>query len=833
MALKDNKLHRRKKSVRTVLPQSRGDTNRLIFVNVERDYAFYILAHLSRLHHVEHISSTDQFAIALDTNPESIDAVLLGVGVEEPVALSQRIHSVDNHLPIVILSSPAQSAALRQDLMFSPFLGHEIIVWPTTDLDGLAEVLADAAQRRQQRQHYQKATLANAHVQLEVLPLLQPETAEHIETLLDHGPVGVVAASADGTVLSLNRQARQILDAPHADSLSTSLYSLFPTRERARLSDLLARATAAHGHAFPEVFEAQTGNEGRGFIEVTAAAFPDRVGAPRIMLVLQEVTLRVQAERQRTEAIVELRQIAAALRAFHAISTSTNGSVRHKIRKFLQLGCEQFGLPIGLVSHIEDNDFRILEAVSEIAAFKTGNVLPLDRTYCATTVDSTEPIAFENASDTIWRGHSSYKQNRLDAYLGVRIMIGGTVYGTLCFLGHAPRSRPFTAAERETLKLMSQWISSELEGERSDAHMRKLSSAIEQTADSVVITDFAGVVEYVNPSFETLTGYSRQEVVGKLASFLDKEQIDRKQLSKLTEAIGSGANFRFLSAARTKEGELYREQKTISPLKDATGTTTHLIATGRDVTALEEAKENERKRQAELAHVARLSTLGGMVSGLAHELNQPLCAIMTYAQTCLRTIDSNPEVAENIRHGLTQIVRQAERADEIFERIRNFSRKRDLRRQRVNVHEIVESVLSFVQVEIDHNQIKVEVNFAEGLGLVHADAVQIQQVLLNLVRNSMDAVMPLDESRRRLYIDVEPTGQRYTKITVTDAGVGCPPKEHHRLFEPFFTTKEAGLGVGLSISQGIAEAHGGKLYLVSSSPEGSSFCLTIPNWAKS
>jgi PAS domain S-box-containing protein len=833
MALKDNKLRRRKKSVSTVIPQSRGDTNRLVFVNVERDYAFYILAHLSRLHHVEHISSADQFGVALDADPGSIDAVLLGVNVGEPVALAQRIHSVDNHLPIVILSSPSRSATLRQDLMFSPFLGHEVIIWPTSDLDGLAEVLADAAQRRQQRQHYQKATLANAHVQLEVLPLLQPETAEHIEALLDHGPVGVIATTEDGRILSMNRQARRILDVSQDDYLDASLFGLFPADELARLSDLLSRAATSSGHVFPEVFKSLKANEEGGFIEVTAASFPDRLGAPRAMLVLQEVTLRVQAECQRTEAIVELRQIATALRAFHTISTASNESMRSKIRKFLQLGCEQFGLPIGLVSHIEGVNFRILESVAEPAEFKTGNVLQLDRTYCATTIDSTEPIAFENASDTVWRGHSTYKQNRLDAYLGVRIVINGSVYGTLCFLGHAPRNRPFTAAERETLKLMSQWIASELEGERAGAHMRKLSSAIEQTADTVVITDFAGIVEYVNPSFETLMGYSRPEVVGQVASFLRKEQMDRKLLSKLTEAIGNGANFRFLSTDRTKNGQIYREQKTISPLKDASGTTTHLIATGRDVTALEEAKEKDRKRQAELTHVARLSTLGGMVSGLAHELNQPLCAIMTYAQTCLRTIESNPNSVEDIRHGLTQIVRQAERADEIFERVRNFSRKRDLRRQRVDVREIIESVLGFVQVEIEHNQIKLEVGFADKLGLVHADTVQIQQVLLNLVRNSIDAVMPLDESRRQIFIDVAPTGGRYTKIAVSDTGVGCPPNELHRLFEPFFTTKEAGLGVGLSISQGIVEAHGGKLDLVSSSPNGSSFCLSIPNWAKS
>ena len=808
-------------------PTGAGNVDGLIFFNVDRELALNITSNLSKLHHVEFITKSDRFFAVLESSIESIDAVLLGADIKDPVSAVQRIYSMDKRLPIVILSNAAQCAQLRRDLMFGPFLGYEVLVWPTTAIDDLADVLADAALRRQRRQRYQEAAIANAHVQLEVLPLLQPETAEYIEGLLDHQPIGVLATSPDGQVLTLNRQARQLLHVSEEEALGRPLFRLFPKAENLRLKSLLALAIRSNSRLSPEVFEFPAVDDDPCFIEVTVAAFSDPAGKRNVMLVLQDVTLRIQSEKQHTEAIIELRQVATVLRAFHAISTGGDDRPIDKIQSFLRLGCEQFGLPIGILSEIGNQNFKVLEAVSNTTKIAPGSEFDLERTYCAATVDSIEPVAFEHARHTTWRNHPAYKENRFEAYMGVRIVVDGTTFGTLCFMSCNPRSRPFTAAERETLKLMSQWIAGELQRERAEGHMRKLSSALEQTADSVIITDCEGMVEYVNPSFEGLTGYSREEVMGNPANFLNSEN---KVLEKLWGAVGKGTNFRFQLTNRTKLGEAYHEQMTISPLKDNSGETTHLIATGQDVTALVEAEEKDQELQAELTHVARLSTLGGMVSGVAHELNQPLCAIMTYAQTCLRKLEPGDANLEDIRHGLNQVVRQAERADEIFVRIRNFSRKRDMRCERVGIREIVESALSFVESELDRSQIKVALKFPQKARYVYADVTQIQQVLLNLVRNSMDVLADIGESQRNISINVGAKGKSHTKITISDTGSGCPPHELDRLFEPFFTTKKEGLGVGLSISQGIIEAHGGKLWLESTSPEGSVFCLTIQNF---
>ncbi|MBS0232213.1 MAG: PAS domain S-box protein [Proteobacteria bacterium] len=817
-------------SVRRLGSESRSDVCNLLFVSVPRNIAFHISKNLSKLHHIEFVVDGNHLAAKVEERPEAVDAVLLGTELSDPVGWAQRIHTMDKRLPIIILGTAAKCGQLRQDLMFSPFLGHEIVVWPTTDIDGLADVLADAAQRRQQRQRYQEAAMANAHVQIEVLPLLQPETAEYVQGLFDHEPIGVVATDPNGTTLTINRQARQILGLPEDGLIDTQLQKLFPKDERPRIDKLLALANHTNVRLPPELFEFPISKSRSFFVEVIASAFSHPGGRRGAMFVLQEVTLRVQAERQRTEAVVELRLIATALAALHNISAGRDDSLSEKVRDFLRLGCEQFGLPIGILSRIEGNKFTVLEAVSDNPNFFPGRVLKLNRTYCATAIDAAEPIAFEHAGATPWRDHSSYKDSRLEAYIGVRIVVGGDLFGTLCFMGNSPRRVTFSPAEREIVKLMARWIAGEFQRERAEAHMRKLSSAIEQAADSVVITDRSGIIEYVNPSFEALTGFKREEVTGDSAPFL---QCDECLQSDLWEAIHEGADYRFLLSSQTKSGELYHQQMTVSPLRDDKGRTTHLIATGQDVTALIEAKEQDRKRQAELAHVARLSTLGGMVSGLAHELNQPLCAIMTYAQTCLRKMREGEARIEDLQHGLDQIVRQAQRADEIFVRIRNFSRKSQIRRQRTNIREIVETTLGFAQTEISHNNIKLELKFPKKQQLVYADGIQIQQVLLNLVRNSLDALAAVEREPRKLSIKVALESPKFTKLILSDNGCGCPPQELHRLFEPFFTTKEAGLGVGLSISEGIIEGHGGKLWLESSSPNGSTFCLTIPNWRSS
>ena len=254
----------------------------------------------------------------------------------------------------------------------------------------------------------------------------------------------------------------------------------------------------------------------------------------------------------------------------------------------------------------------------------------LANSYCEATIKHQDPLSVEFADkeSSMLPGIAG---RAIEAYFGARIVVGGAVYGTIFFAGPDQRLRPFTSSERETLKLMSLWIGGQLESELSEANMRTLSSALEQAADSVAITDKEGVILHVNPAYETLTGYSKEEVIGRKMSILRSGAHDNAFYRELWSVVKRGGVFRGVLINRRKDGSTYYEDKTITSLRNNNGAITHFVSTGHDVTERRKAEESTRRHQAEMAHFARLSTVGEMTSGLAHELTQPLCAITTCA----------------------------------------------------------------------------------------------------------------------------------------------------------------------------------------------------------
>lgn len=795
-------------------------------VGVDREVAAVLYRHLAPSLVFQEIHDEERLLSALQQGAQMPDVVLLGMALDEPVRVAQRVHAVDKNIPILILSPPGHCTQLRRTLMFSPFLGSEVTPWSTAEIDELPSAIRDAAGRRQQRQIY-LSTIASAQIRLEKLPLLQPEVTHYLDQLLDHAPIGVLTVDTAASILTMNRQAQRYLGVSERDALGTPLASFFPEREQARLLQLLARCAASAERHPPEIFEIGPVDESARFLEVTAAALAYRTGQRGSMLILQDVTDRVHAERERNRAEQELRFHATVLRALHKITSAQDLVFDDKLHQLLVLGCEQFALPIGVFSRIEGTSCEVVDAVAPKNIIAKEDVLKLSETFCEAAVRMAEPVGIEHAGVSEWNAHPSYKAFGWEAYIGTRVLVNGRVFGTLSFSSREPRVSPFSSTDREILKLMSQWIGSELQRERAEAHMRKLSSALEQAADAVMITDRDRAIEYVNPSFEQLTGYRKEEVIGHKTYFLRSGVHDQAFYDELLNLISNGGVFRGVLVNRKKDGTLYHEEKTIAPLKDAQGNITHFISTGHDITERKKADEAARLHQAELAHVARLSTLGEMTSGLAHELNQPLCAITTYAQTCLRILNTGECKPEQVRYGLEHVVRQAELAGEIFRRLRNFARKGDVRSRRINLRDVIREVANFIKAEAEQNQIVLKIE--SGKAFAWVDPIQIEQVLLNLVRNSIDAMVGEEHGAKQLTIRASKSGKDVVKVSISDTGHGCPPPLVEKLFEPFFTTKANGLGIGLGISQTIIEAHGGRLWLESNSDKGATFSFTLPS----
>ena len=778
-------------------------------------------------HAIHKIENKTNIYASFEEGGQSADIVILGMGVEEPVSIAQRLFLYDKNLPIFILSESAHCAQLKRSLMFSPFASNEIIAWPVSEIDELSNAISKAISRRHLRMQHQN-TIARAHIRLEKLPLLQPEAEHYLDQLLHHAPIGVLTVDVNGTILTANHQALEILDIKEKQALGQSIGAQLPLRERAKARLLLETSFDSFERQDPQIFEADSKTKGTCFIEVILTPLAYRTGQKGAMLILQDVTSKVLAERERQRAEEDQRLHLRVLRSFYEISSNLEISLKEKLQLLLSLGREQFGMPIAVLSRIDGDECYIQDAISEHPSFVAGITKTLKNTFCNETILNSEPLAFESASKTDkWREHPSCKVDKIEAYMAVRIIVEGSLYGTLSFASTKPRLIPFRLADLEVLKLMSQWVGSELQREFVGAYMSKLSSALEQAADSVIITDHNRSIEYVNPSFENMTGYTREEVLGKKAYFLRSGAGKHELYDELWQSISAGGVYRGVIINRKKDGSTYHEQKTITPLKDNQGKITHFISTGHDISDLVKAEEQDRIHKAEFAHVARLGVLGEMTSGLAHELNQPLCAITTYAQTCLRIIQSEDHEIEDVSYGLKQVVKQAELGGDIFRRLRDFARKEEKPQTPGNIRDIIYEVRDFTRAECLQNQIELVIQIPDNLPLVRVDPIQVEQVLINLVRNSMDALQDVGEKRRKIIISAKVYKREYICTSVSDSGPGCSDEVAQRLYEPFFTTKKHGLGIGLGISQTIVVTHGGNLWLDKSSSKGATFSFTL------
>jgi two-component system sensor kinase FixL len=252
------------------------------------------------------------------------------------------------------------------------------------------------------------------------------------------------------------------------------------------------------------------------------------------------------------------------------------------------------------------------------------------------------------------------------------------------------------------------------------------------------------------------------------------------------------------------------------------------VGTLHDITDRRRAEDEARQMQDRITHFGRISTMGEMAAGIAHEVNQPLTAIATYAQACQRLIGANDFTQEDIETALEHISTQALRAGEVIRRLRTFVKNREVRRELVEANKVLEDVLTLAQTDARHNGVRIHLDLSVHHPQVQADVVQVQQVILNLLRNSIDAMMNAPEAKREVVLRTHLDDEGDVEFMVADRGTGVDAATMVELFNPFFTTKPGGTGLGLSISRSIVRAHGGKLWCTSNPGGGARFFFTLP-----
>lgn len=252
-----------------------------------------------------------------------------------------------------------------------------------------------------------------------------------------------------------------------------------------------------------------------------------------------------------------------------------------------------------------------------------------------------------------------------------------------------------------------------------------------------------------------------------------------------------------------------------------------------DVTAAKVAEEALDRARSELAHVSRVTTLNALTGSIAHEINQPLSGIITNAGTCLRMLDSDPPNVEGARETVRRTLRDGNRAAEVISKLRALFSKKEFALERLDLNEATQEVVSLSLSDLQRNRITLRSQLSEDLPPIQGDRVQLQQVVLNLLKNASDAMASVDDRPRDLLVRTLRDGDDHVLLSVRDTGVGVHPDDLKRLFDPFFTTKSGGMGIGLSVSRSIVDRHHGRLWAEANDGPGSTFSLSIPCYVES
>jgi two-component system sensor kinase FixL len=359
---------------------------------------------------------------------------------------------------------------------------------------------------------------------------------------------------------------------------------------------------------------------------------------------------------------------------------------------------------------------------------------------------------------------------------------------------------------------------------------KELRALLDAAVDAVIVIDSRGRVETFNRAAEQMFGFTAAEMLGQNVSVLMPEPhrsahddyLHRYLKTGVPRIIGIGREVQ----AQHRDGRVFPASLAVGRVPGVDPP--RFVGFIRDISERVAAERAAIQAQERLTHVARLSTMGEMAAGLAHEINQPLAAITTYAQASQRLLDQGDaaDVAD-LRESLAQISRQALRAGEVIRRLRAFVANREVRHEPIGCNRLIDDLVGLAQPDLRAHDVQLRLEVEPNLPEILADAVQLQQVLINLFRNAIDATLQSGSATREIALRAVSTADG-VEISVHDHGVGVEPGALQNLFNPFFTTKPHGTGLGLAISRTIVNAHGGKLAYRAEPGGGACFYFTLP-----
>jgi len=366
----------------------------------------------------------------------------------------------------------------------------------------------------------------------------------------------------------------------------------------------------------------------------------------------------------------------------------------------------------------------------------------------------------------------------------------------------------------------------ESELKRSEARHRVV---VETASDAVVSIDESGAIILANPATARIFGYSPEELIGKPLTVLmpgATRELHETGFKRYLETGAKHLNWQGteMTAMRANGEEFPAEVSFGEMIADERRIFTGFI---RDISEKKRSEEELHNAQAELSRMMRVMTIGQLTASIAHEVSQPLSGIVTNASTCLRMLKGDLPNIDGARETAQRTIRDANRASEVITRLRTLFSKKQIEVAPLDLNEAAREVIALLSGELERNNVILKHHFSEHLPAVHGDRVQLQQVILNLLRNASDAMSGIEDRPRQMVLRTKLEGE-HVCLSVQDSGIGFTPEVAAQMFESFYTTKSDGMGVGLSVSRSIIEANRGRLWATPNAGPGATFAFSIP-----
>jgi predicted ATPase/signal transduction histidine kinase len=537
------------------------------------------------------------------------------------------------------------------------------------------------------------------------------------------------------------------------------------------------------------------------------------------------------------DAAVEQLDVGTVVKASQAVSSEIE--LRKLIETLMRISLEHAGAERGLLILFRGNEPRIAAQATTGSSnievtLRNSAVTPtqLSESVLHTAMRTQDSVILDDASAKTPFSRDGYiREKRARSVLCLPLVKQGKLVGAL-YLENNLAPRVFTSAKLAVLELLALQAAISLENvqlydelRRSEAYLREAqrlshtgSFAWRPSSGEIYWTEETfRIFEYDPASTPTLELLQRRIHPDDVAAF--------RQVAERASEYGQDFTHEYRLRMPDERGK--HIHVVARAFRDEAGEV-DFVGAVMDVSAIRMAEFELHKTRSDLAHVTRVTSLGELTVSIAHEVNQPLGAVLINAEACQSWLDCNPPNMDEAHAALQRIVRDGTRAGEVIRRIRALAKKTETKMAPLNLNDVLSEAMTLVRHELLSSRVVLRQEYASALPLILADKVQLQQVILNLAINAIEAMQSITERRRELVIRSEQAAAQHARITVTDCGVGFSDDNAARLFNTFFTTKSSGMGMGLSICRSIIELHGGRIWAVPNVPHGATIQFTLP-----